>query len=118
VLIARESSEGGLHAPDSDQGTGGHAILPLDGVEQRRVGPFHAFALRGDGRGAALLHELVEGELEAVLAAIGLDGAVGVLRGHQGADAALADAVGLGLLGEGALPLLEAGGAVAARGGQ
>ena len=73
MLIAEKAAEAGFHAPDCHQRSGRHPVAALDRGQQLGVGVLHLLAAGDDCRAAALFHELVEGELEAALAAIGAD---------------------------------------------
>src|SRR5690606_19007152 len=61
-----------------------------------------------DGCRAALLHELLQRQLETFLAPVGGNGLVRVGRACKGVESAGTDAAGLSLLGKGDLPPLEA----------
>ncbi len=117
VLIAGDGAKSGFHPPDGDQRPGRHAVALLDRGEQRGIRRLHLPAPGDNGGGATLGHELIERQFEALLAAVGPDGAGRIGRGHQGGDGPLPDPLGLGLLGEDPLPVLEPCAGIAAWGG-
>ncbi|MCY1310355.1 hypothetical protein D9M70_605360 [compost metagenome] len=73
MLFAHEAAKACFHAPDSDQRAGGHAEAAFNAGEERRILLLHLLAAGNDRLTAALLHELVERQLEALLAAVGAD---------------------------------------------
>jgi hypothetical protein len=74
----------------------------------------HRTSARNDRRPAPLGEKLIEREVEAALAAVGIDGRLRIVRRHQGRDGRGADALGPRLAGEFLLPGVEAGGGTAA----
>ncbi len=115
-LIAGDGAETRLHPPDGDERAGGHTVAFLEAGEKLGIGGLEPPALGDDGRGASLLHEGIERELEGMLAAVGADRALRVGRGGKCGETLGADALGPGLIGEGALPGLELRAIAAARG--
>src|SRR5262249_38062671 len=107
----------GLHAPDRQQRPRWHAVALLDRGEQRALRMLELPSLGDDGGGAALGEEGFEREIEAALAAVGIDGGLRVIRCHQGRNGGGADALGPRLARKLLLPAFIAGGGIAAGGG-
>src|SRR5690606_7241555 len=74
MLVAEEAAETGFHAPDGEERACRHAITPLDRSEKLGILLLHGLATGNDRGAATLLHELIERQLEALLAAVGANG--------------------------------------------
>ena len=107
----------GLHAPDREQRPRRHAVALLDRSKHRALRLLQRAAARDDGRRAPLGEKLIERQLKAALAAVGIDGRLRVVRRHQGRDGRGADALGPRFAGELLLPGFKTGGGAAALGG-
>ena len=92
VLIALHGAETCLHAPNGQQRSRRDAIALLDRGEQRRMGLLERAPARDDDRAAAFGHELVERQMEALLAAVGANRRAVIIRRHQRGDARAANA--------------------------
>ena len=113
VDVAADGAEAGLHAPDRQERARRHAVALLDRVEEGRVLLLQSPAPLDDGRAAALGEELVQRQLEAVLAPVRRDGGGRVGRVLQRREAGRAGPAAR-LLGELPLPRIETGRGVAA----
>jgi hypothetical protein len=97
IGVAHEAAKAGLHAVDRDQDPGGDAVGGFKaGVEVGVLG-LAASALGDDCFRAAHLQELVQTVFEAFLVPVGADCGLGIRRGHQGRNPAIADAFSCGL---------------------
>src|SRR5690606_28713517 len=91
VLLAEIGAEAGFHTPDHEQRTGWNAITLFDRGKESCVLLLLCPATLDDGIGAALLHELFKGELEALLVAVSIDGCLRVLGIAKCVDPGFAD---------------------------
>src|SRR5690606_2670065 len=107
VLVAEEAAKIGFHAPDRQQRASRHAVAFFDLRKQLRVLLLDLTALAHDLRRATPFHELVQRQLEALLATIGLDRRRVVAGAVKRRERALAKAARLRMLTELRFPRLE-----------
>ncbi|MDT4836330.1 hypothetical protein FQZ97_700210 [compost metagenome] len=98
VLLAEIGTKAGFHAPDSEQRTGWNAITLFDCSKERRILLLHRTSALDDRVCAALLHELLEGKLEALLIAVSIDRGLRIFGVGQSTDCTLANATSLRFL--------------------
>ncbi len=98
VLLAEIGTEASFHTPDCKQRAGRNAIALFDCSKERCILLLHRTSALDDRVCATLLHELLEGKLEALLIAISIDRGLRIFCIGQCADCTLANTTSLRFL--------------------